>query len=970
MKKRLAVIAGLIVGVFISSVGLFGCQGCQPAPELVEEVPETFINETLNFELTDPVPTPTPDVDSYRGSEIENLVVQYAQSYENDDYLKEDVVLFRQWQWSELYADLERKAEENPRYLNTYRLQAEVYLIKSEYQAALAALDNVLRYNHDDTYALGLSAYVQHILGNTTQRDARLEALNNVSPRCHDDLRELMIKVVNWIDEEHGNGLENTDNLQYDAIGILGISPNSDGTIQSSGALRVKDAVKAAYYSPDPKIIISGGAIDTQYSEASVMGNYIVRNSDEIARSMGLITEDEHFYIYGDDVLLDEQARDTVGNAIGICNIMVEQDLHNLLIIASLDQVMRADCIFNAYIDANNLDITVTSHATGGQAAGSGQERYAYVCAASAYGLFTKDDYAAHSKYTVEAGNTFSMLEGKVVTDKPSYDRGETVELSVVPAAGYEVDTVEVETSSGETITVTDGSFVMPDDNVIVNATFKPIAGTSTISFFNPDTFGTEQNGITSIPDALAACFNDISMINSGIVAVEDNIYVDELSPNNALGYGKMGGFGLAASGRIGGFRLRFREDYLIEKVAITAVRFSQTEGHLQVNGMDPTSGELQGEANTFDCGYVVEYQFDQPTNVLDIKTVADEVDGQTNYGRVIIYSITLFLEDADNVDTLYSVEIASTENGTVTASVDRALPGTVVSLEVEGESHYFLDTLKVMNGDTEVPLIEDYTFVMPEGNVTVSATFVSRLIAEQNIVIEGTQLYSNKVAGEVTFDKESYSVGDRAQFTVETGAGFDIVSVMAKTVSGENVTITDNSFIFPNDDVVVTATLKMKEGTYTISFFNEELFGTSQNGITNVANALQQCQDDINEIMGDGFVTAQDGDALGYGKHGGFGMGSGSKTGKFTLVFNDGRKIEKVVVNAVRNTETEGRLQVNGQDPTTGQLQGVDNTFDYDYNVEFVFDEPTNELIFSTVAENGNNGRLIIYSITIYWAD
>lgn len=91
MKKRLAVIAGLIVGVFISSVGLFGCQGCQPAPELVEEVPETFINETLNFELTDPVPTPTPDVDSYRGSEIENLVVQYAQSYENDDYLKEDV---------------------------------------------------------------------------------------------------------------------------------------------------------------------------------------------------------------------------------------------------------------------------------------------------------------------------------------------------------------------------------------------------------------------------------------------------------------------------------------------------------------------------------------------------------------------------------------------------------------------------------------------------------------------------------------------------------------------------------------------------------------------------------------------------------------------------------------------------------------------------------------------------------------
>ena len=599
MNKKL-----MIAGVLAASIALsaLSAVGCSKKEELVEEVPDTFINQTLDFELTEDTGMPTPSVSSSRGEKIENLIVKYGASYENDEYLKEDVVLFRQWQYEKLYNDLVQKAKDNPRYLNTYRLQAEVYLIKSQYQAALAALDKVLYYNHDDVYALGLSAYVQNIQGNTAQRDARLKALKNVSPKCHDDLYGLMVKATAWLNAEHGTEkLNSTDPLPYDAIGILGVAPSSTGQLQGSGPSRVKAAYKAAYYcDEDVKLIPSGGAIDTDYSEAGVMGNYLIRNSKAIAESLEL--DPSKYTVYGDNVLLDEQARDTIGNAIGICNIMAENDLHNLLIIASEDQVARAEVIFNAYIDANNLDITLASHSSGGTTPTSGQTKYAYVGAASAYGLFTKDDYANHSKFVIETTNALTMPKGVVKLDKTTAKSGETVTYSVVAASGYAVDKVTVKTSSGEEVAVSNGTFTMPQESVMISATFKQVAGTVTLSFVNAANFGTSENGIVDIEEALKACENDIKMVTDGIDSVIDNIAADPLiTAKNALGYGKMGGFGVAAGGRIGGFTLQFKEDYKISKIQVTAVKYSETEGHLQVNGIDPTSGTLQGEANVFD---------------------------------------------------------------------------------------------------------------------------------------------------------------------------------------------------------------------------------------------------------------------------------------------------------------------------------------------------------------------------------
>ena len=75
-----------------------------------------------------------------------------------------------------------------------------------------------------------------------------------------------------------------------------------------------------------------------------------------------------------------------------------------------------------------------------------------------------------------------------------------------------------------------------------------------------------------------------------------------------------------------------------------------------------------------------------------------------------------------------YGVTCAKPENGRLSTETRLAAAGDEVTLNVEPYSCYVLDTLTVLCGGTEVETtyVDDwtYTFVMPEGNVTVTATF------------------------------------------------------------------------------------------------------------------------------------------------------------------------------------------------------------------------------------------------------
>ena len=77
---------------------------------------------------------------------------------------------------------------------------------------------------------------------------------------------------------------------------------------------------------------------------------------------------------------------------------------------------------------------------------------------------------------------------------------------------------------------------------------------------------------------------------------------------------------------------------------------------------------------------------------------------------------------------TTYPITVKSAKNGDVTASHKTASKGTTVTLTVDPDKGYLLDTLTVLDGkDKEIKLTEKngkYTFVMPDSKVTVAATF------------------------------------------------------------------------------------------------------------------------------------------------------------------------------------------------------------------------------------------------------
>ena len=77
---------------------------------------------------------------------------------------------------------------------------------------------------------------------------------------------------------------------------------------------------------------------------------------------------------------------------------------------------------------------------------------------------------------------------------------------------------------------------------------------------------------------------------------------------------------------------------------------------------------------------------------------------------------------------TTYPITVKSAKNGDVTASHKSAAKGTTITLTVDPDKGYVLDTLTVLDGkDKEIKLTEKngkYTFTMPASKVTVAATF------------------------------------------------------------------------------------------------------------------------------------------------------------------------------------------------------------------------------------------------------
>lgn len=74
--------------------------------------------------------------------------------------------------------------------------------------------------------------------------------------------------------------------------------------------------------------------------------------------------------------------------------------------------------------------------------------------------------------------------------------------------------------------------------------------------------------------------------------------------------------------------------------------------------------------------------------------------------------------------NTEYTITVSDSENGSVTASAEKAKKGTEITLTVTPAEGYIFDALTVKDADGKDVEVKDNKFTMPASDVTVSATF------------------------------------------------------------------------------------------------------------------------------------------------------------------------------------------------------------------------------------------------------
>ena len=141
-------------------------------------------------------------------------------------------------------------------------------------------------------------------------------------------------------------------------------------------------------------------------------------------------------------------------------------------------------------------------------------------------------------------------------------------------------------------------------------------------------------------------------------------------------------------------------------------------------------------------------------------------------------------------------------EGGKVTI-IDKTSPVTVgdsVNINVAANAYYEIEAVTVNSESVTLGDHGDYTFTMPNKDVTISATFKKKQ-------------YSVTTNGEkVKFDglNDKYTWGDTVEFTVTPDKWYNIRSVTADnaTVTITKVPDTDNkySFTMPSGDITITA--------------------------------------------------------------------------------------------------------------------------------------------------------------------
>ena len=394
--------------------------------------------------------------------------------------------------------------------------------------------------------------------------------------------------------------------------------------------------------------------------------------------------------------------------------------------------------------------------------------------------------------------NIVSSENGTVTADKATANMGETVTLTITPDEGYELESLRV-IYDDAIVPLTEGNtFVMRACNAAIIAAFKMTDYTITIT--------PAENGTITADKETANMGETVTLT----VTPNEGYELDQLTVINGT------------------------TQVAVEITTEGKYTFVMPAGNVEVSAtykaiyydiviVPPVSGNVTADKETANYGETVTltitpnegYEFDQLTVMNGTTQVAVTITTEGKYTFVIPAGNVVISTLFKMVD--YTVTIMPAENGTVTADKATANMGETVTLTITPNEGYEFDQLTVMNGTTQVAVEitteGKYIFVMPAGNVEISATYKA---IDYTITIEPAE------NGTVTADKQTAHIGETVTLTITPNEGYELdqLTVMdAETQLPVTITTDGNhTFVMPAGNVVISTLFKMVDYTVTIT--------------------------------------------------------------------------------------------------------------------------------------------------------
>lgn len=183
------------------------------------------------------------------------------------------------------------------------------------------------------------------VLEDTEQEKARFVALNKLNSGVAQKMADFFHFTEQTLATSYGSAPQTE--MVPDTIAVFGSTPNKDGTPSPLLLDRLKKTKEMADRFPNAKIIVSGGAVKTEFAEADVMAKWLRENG-----------------IAKERLLLDPEARDTPGNAIGIITLMKTYQGKKVLGIGTLQHIPRATAVLKGY--AQHIGYPIEMDSVGG----------------------------------------------------------------------------------------------------------------------------------------------------------------------------------------------------------------------------------------------------------------------------------------------------------------------------------------------------------------------------------------------------------------------------------------------------------------------------------------------------------------------------------------------------------------------------------------------------------------------------